>query len=71
MRVRKPKPAAAPKPVHVTCATAEGYRWLKRNLIGAATQTPDGFVVINPERWSELLFAAGGKEDLSPLGGCE
>lgn len=61
MRVKKSKPA--PKTVNVTCATADGYRWLRRNLIGAAIQTPNGFVVTNPERWSQLLSAAGGKED--------
>lgn len=53
---------AKPKIVNVTCATAEGYRWLLRNVAGVAITHPDGFEVTNAERWAELLSAAGGKE---------
>lgn len=50
--------------VHVECKTAEGYRWLKRELRYAAEETPDGFRVTDEGRWSDLLAAAGGREVL-------
>jgi hypothetical protein len=50
-----------PRVVHVECATAEGYRWLKRTVRGA-TLTPDGFSVTDESEWSESLRAAGGRE---------
>jgi hypothetical protein len=51
--------------VHVECTTADGYRWLKRNLHNAAVEVPpNGFRVENEGRWSDLLAAAGGREVL-------
>lgn len=54
-----------PRVVHVECSTVTGYRWLVRNLVGAAEQTPDGFRVVDEGKWAELLRAAGGLEEIA------
>jgi hypothetical protein len=47
--------------VHVECATAEGYRWLRMHRMGARVVN-DGFEVYDEELWAQSLAAAGGKE---------
>ena len=57
------KATKAPRVVHVLCASAADFRWLKCHLLSVAVEVADGsFQVMNEDRWSELLSASGGKE---------
>lgn len=62
------------RPVHrsgvmVECRTPQLWRWFCTQLTYAATFTkghdghvPDGFTVIDEDRWASLLSAAEGRE---------
>lgn len=61
-RAFKSRQVSARRIVHAECPTPRLYRWLVAQLTYVARLTPDGFVVLDEDRWAARLSAAEGHE---------